>query len=459
MLRARLLVAVLLSAGLLAASTVAAQEPTAPIFRVFLTDGTALASYGEWARVDSYLVFSIPIGAKLGGGLQLVTLPVASIDWPRTEAYRDTLRGTHYASTRGEADFAALTNDVARILNEIALLKEPKARLQRAETARAALAGWPKAHYGFKSTEVREMVGMLDEIVGELRASAGLSQFELALTTDAASPPAERELPPPSDQDVLNQLMVAASLSTTSTERTSLLRTVLGLLDRAVDALPQTWSAELRQTALGKLAAEERIDRAYAALRTSTLEAASRYATSADVRGLERVRGKLITGDQSLGRQRPEDVVAVLTTVDMQLDSARRLRLVRDQWQVRWPAYQAYQKSMQRPLDFLSSASPSLEEIRAMAGPSPALLRDLIGRLRAESTRLPRLNPPPGLAPVHAIISSAWELAQSAMQLRLDAVTQNSLDGASRASAAASGALMLLGRARTDLLAALQPPR
>ena len=33
------------------------------LFRVFLNDGTAVVSYGEYARVGDRLVFSMPVGA------------------------------------------------------------------------------------------------------------------------------------------------------------------------------------------------------------------------------------------------------------------------------------------------------------------------------------------------------------------------------------------------------------
>lgn len=436
-----------------------AQDAASSLFQVFLTDGTALASYGEWARVGDSVVFSIPLGARADAALQLVTLPAGRVDWSRTEKYRDQVRATHYASTRGDADFASLTSEVARTLNEIALQRDPTERLRRAERARAALASWPPSHFGYKAREVREMVGMLDEIIGELRAAAGLGRFELSLTSDAPPPAPVPLMSAPSEQDALNQLMKAASLSASPEERTSLLKTVLSLLDRAVDALPATWSSELRKTALGRLSAEQRVDRAYRGLRTTTLRDATRYVSSANVRALEALRAKVVARDTALGRQRPDEVVAVLATIDAHLDSARRLRLALDQWQTRTIAYQTYQRAVRMPLDTLGGASRSLEAIRAMAGPSPSLLRDLIGRLRLQTSRLALVVPPAELEPVHAVIRSAWELSMNAVQLRLDAVHGNNLEGARQASAAAAGALMLLNRARTDLVAAVRPPR
>ena len=50
------------------------------------------------------------------------------------------------------------------------------------------------------------------------------------------------------------------------------------------------------------------------------------------------------------------------------------------------------------------------------------------------------------------MIGSAWELAQNAFRLRVEAVSANNVDVAQRASSAAAGALMLYQRARADQL-------
>ena len=56
---------------------------TATLFRVFLNDGTAIVSYGEYARVGDRLVFSMPIGAVGADAgsppLHVVNLPVSAI--------------------------------------------------------------------------------------------------------------------------------------------------------------------------------------------------------------------------------------------------------------------------------------------------------------------------------------------------------------------------------------------
>ena len=145
------------------------------LLRVFLLDGTTLTSYGEYARVNDRIIFSMPLGAGVYGSprLQLVSLPAHNVDWTRTNAYRYVARGAHYAASHGENDFAVMTGEVARVLNEIALASDPAHRLRLAEQARAELAEWPAQHYGTAPKDVREIAALIDETIAELRAAAG----------------------------------------------------------------------------------------------------------------------------------------------------------------------------------------------------------------------------------------------------------------------------------------------
>src|SRR5688572_23258409 len=59
--------------------TASAAEPT--LFRLYLTDGTTVVSYGEFARVGDRVIFSLPIGSGLEPRLHAATLPAAVIDW------------------------------------------------------------------------------------------------------------------------------------------------------------------------------------------------------------------------------------------------------------------------------------------------------------------------------------------------------------------------------------------
>ena len=435
-----------------------AQPSDTALFRVFLTDGRVLSAYGEWARLDQRVVFSMPTRAGADvNDLHLVSIPAEEVDWPRTDGYANSVRAAAYAASRGEADFARLSDDVARTLNQVALVSDPAERLKIAERARSALNGFPGRNFGYRASEVREIVGLLDEVIAELRVQTGQRGFDLTLAAsiiEEVPPP----LPPPTSAEIVEQLLTASSLAETPAERTSLQQTVLGLLDRAAGLLPDAWAERVRRTVLGSLAEERRIETAYTDLRTTTLASAAKLASKADVRGLERLRAGMVAADERLGRSRPGEMAALSATLDAELDSARLLRLARDQWELRAPGFHRYRQSVAGQIKTLTRAEPNLEDVRAQAGPSPAVLTRLLDTLRRAARRLAAIVPPMELVPVHALLRSACEMAENAATLRLQAATANDLDRSQQASSAAAGALLLLAKARADLDAALQPP-
>ena len=73
--------------------------PDGAVFRVFLKDGRALPSYGESAVTGDRVVFTLIIGStKEQTSLQLVSLPVSSVDVARTS--RSSLVQTDAAEMR-----------------------------------------------------------------------------------------------------------------------------------------------------------------------------------------------------------------------------------------------------------------------------------------------------------------------------------------------------------------------
>jgi hypothetical protein len=176
------------------------------------------------------------------------------------------------------------------------------------------------------------------------------------------------------------------------------------------------------------------------------------------VRSLEHVRRSVQAEDEKLGGRRPDAVAGVVATLDAHLDAARRLRLAHDQWLISEGRMRAYRRAAQPYIQSLVNRTSSLEDIKLLAGPAPQRLRPLARDLERQRRLLALLDPPPALAAVHAALRSAYTLAENAVQLRRSAIEIADVDLARQASAAASGALMLLDRARADLHAALQPP-
>lgn len=438
-----------------------AQTPSDRVlFRVFLTDGRVLSSYGEWARVEDRVIFSMPSQLTRDPvELHLVTIPSQRIDWPRTERYAESVRAAAYGATRGDADFTAFSGEVAKALDEVARIQEPAVRLATAERARQKLADWPAAHYGYRIAEVREALAVLDEVIAQLRASMGMTRFDLTLSANAplASPPPP-PLPPPSDAELVEQFVAAASIAETPAERIGLLQTVMRLIDRAIGLLPTEWTTRMRRTAGVDLEREQKTEQAYNQLRTRTLDEASKLAARGRQADLERLRDQVRQEDRRLGGQRPGDIAALLATIDLTQASAGDNRDAQEQWAKRAPAFRKYRRSTNGAFKVFKEATLSLEQVKTMSGPPVNAITALTKRLASASRSFRKVIPPVELASAHAVIVSAWELADSAFRLRLEAVSANSVDTAQRASSAAAGALMLYQRARADQLAAMEPP-
>ena len=444
----------------LALASVATAQPAASrvLFRVFLSDGRVLSSYGEWARLDDRVIFSMPTQlSREPVELHLVTIPSQRVDWPRTESYAESVRAAAYAATRGDADFAAFSSEVAKTLNEVAQITDPALRLSTAERARQKLADWPASHYGYRIGEVRDALSVLDEVISQLRISVGINRFDISLSAPLPAPPPP-PLPPPSDAELVEQFAAAASISESAAERMSLLQTVLRLIDRAVGLLPGEWAERMRASATGDLDRERRIERAYNDLRKTTLESAARLAARGSMSDLEKLRDKVRAEDKRLGGQRAGDIAALLATIDLEAATAVQLREARRVWQRRSPEFRRYRRAMNGSFKVFDEAVNALELVKAMRGPHVTAITPISKRLARSSKTVSKVRPPEELASGHALIRSAWELADNALRLRADAVSQNSVDVAQRASSAAAGALMLYQRARADQLAAMEPP-
>lgn len=448
-----------LVAVLLFPAAALAQTPASRVlFRVFLSDGRVLASYGEWARVADRVIFSIP--TRLSADpveLHLVNIASGRVDWPRTELYAESMRAVAYAETRGEADFAAFSAGMAKALNDVARVADPGVRLATAERARQQLAEWPASHYGYRIGEVRQALDILDEIISQLRVAVGQTRFDLALSAPLAVPPPP-PLPPPTDAELVEQLVAAASLAETPGERVPLLQSVLRLLDRAVGLLPDEWARRVRRSVTGDLDREREIERAYARLRERTLAAAVKLSRNPAPSEFEKLRDRVKDEDLRLGGHRAGEVAALLATIDLQAGSALTAREARKQWERREVGYRRYRRSMNGAFNEFRKASVSLDQVRTLSGPPLHTIAPLSAKLAEVSRRIAKVTPPPDLAAGHALVRSAWELAENALRLRSESVAINSTDVAQRASSAAAGALMLYQRARADLAAAMAPP-
>jgi hypothetical protein len=452
MKRCRLAAAVVVAIGLSVAHTALADDE-ATVFRVFLKDGMSLVSYGEFARVDDRVVFSMPTSASVNDPqLQLVTVSADHIDWDRTTRYAEAARSARYMVTQAEAHYAMLTAEIGQALNDVSLTTDPARRLEIVERARRTLGDWPASHFNYKQAEVQQMVALLDEAIADLRAAAGLQRFDLSFV--ASTDPAPRSdllLPRPTPREAIEQTLIAARLSDSPAERVSLMYMALAGIERDAEVLPSAWRTEIRKATKATIAVELETDRAYQSLTSRMLGLAGLRAREADVRGLQRLLMEVHERDRALGAKRPDAVNALLESVEARLDAARRLRLAREGWAIRLPALLKYRVSVTPALERLDRLKPALEDIKSLAGSAPDAL-GIIQRAAAQVLKTaPAITPPEELRAAHALLVSAAQMADSAARIRREAALTGNIGRAWDASAAAAGALMLVARARTEI--------
>jgi hypothetical protein len=457
------------AAAFLAALLLACWRPAAPaaagnddatLLRVFLKDGTSLVSYGEPARIDDRVVFSMPTASTPDPPLHLVSVAASRVDWERTDRYATAARAAHYVATQAELDYTALSARMTQALKDLATSDDPARRVAIAEDVRKTLADWPRDHYNYRSGEVRQMLSLLDEAIADLRAATGDNRFAISLSAFAEAPPIVETLAPaPTPKEVIEQVLLASRLADNNAERAELLETALAGLDRDSSILPAEWVAATRMATKGSLDHERLIDSSYLSLTKQILGLADSAARAADVHGLTRLVDRIYDRDIALGSERPETVASLVAAVETRLDAARRLRLARDRWALRAPMLRRYEAAMQAPMQGFAALEPALERIKELAGSSPVDLAQLDRSTAQLLAQARAIVPPAELDSPHALLVSALQLAASAAQIRREATLAASLPRAWDASSAAAGALMLGSRASADLQRALHPPQ
>ena len=242
--------------------------------------------------------------------------------------------------TKAEDDYAALSNQVATTLNQVAHTPDPVQRLAIVEEARRTLADWPENHYGYRQAEVRQMLSLLDEAIADLRAARGAGRFDLTLSAFADPPTAvEPLLPPPTSPKESIEQMLAAARAVDTRGRAHLAARHRRCDDRPRQgALPADWAAATRADAADAM-------RVGAAAR-SFVPGAHRAndgvgePSRPDRRraGLERLLLSIPNDATPRSAPTPPDAVnALVAAVEAKLDAARQLQLARDRWALRAP--------------------------------------------------------------------------------------------------------------------------
>ena len=437
------------------AQPVPAGSPALDVFRIFLRDGRVLASYGEFAQVDADLVFVVAQGQK--GGVQthdLVTVPVAVVDMERTTAYASALRMAEYAALRGEREYQALIADITRAIAALEASDDKDRRLGIAIVARRRLLAWSADHFGYRAAELRQIVSILDDVILDLQAATGTSQFSIDLVASVVPPAPVPLMTAPTPAETVAMALVAAGATDVGVEKLALLRSA----NQVAESLPEA-DAVLRSEVARRLAEETAVDAAYRALLREALTRADTAVRQGRPAVIRRLILDVESRDAALGHRRPRDVAATLRTlwsesglaVDQQLAFERWAR-VKDQLR----AYEARVRSAQRAW---TRHAPTLSAIKKGEPASPGKL-DAAVRAFSELDRvLVSLQPPEELVEANGIFRSAVQLVQHGLVLGQRLAVAPNAELARNASSAMTGADLLHDAGVKSLTNALTPRR
>ena len=431
--------------------------PPAPVFRVFLKSGAALACWGEYARVGDRLVLTVPIGRGARTAYEFVSLPVSRVDMLKTERYAEAVRAAQFAASRGKAEYAALSDQLAARLTLITTLPGAKERLAAAEGARQQLIAWADASHGYRAKEVQQLLQLFDSAIIDLRVAAGESRFAINLSAGSVPLAPVKLRAAPTARETIELAVQAAVAADADDARKSLLRRARSAASALPDADPRT--APLRETIDRALATTIRIESAYLRMDRDIRRLAEQAVDRGDVAGVEALRRRVTTTDRLLGHQRPDDVAALVQELGRAHDAAAEQRLVLDHWEGERALLVAYQRDAAGAIRTLEGLGATLAAIEQMSGPPLTTLVTAEGQTTDMVSRFAAVVAPEGMLTAHSLLGLAIEQADFAVHARHRAVDTEQLSIAREASAAAADARARFIQAKAALAAAMRPPK
>ena len=454
-LRARA-VSLLTSLILISGAVTAGQAPAVDagaIFRVFLKNGTALASYGESAEAGDRVVFTLLIvGAGQQQTLQLMSLPASAVDLDRTRRYADAIRLVHYTATRAELDYAAMTQEVQRSIAELTAVADPKKRLAMAEEARARLVSWSKGTYGYRAAEVQELTRLFDDVINDLRAAAGQGSFKVDLSA-ATMPSTEPLLAAPGAAESISLALAAADAADSEEDRAAILKIA------AAAAGDDPALAGVRANVARAIDLEARATAVYDQLAADVRAQATAARKKGDADALANVLAALRARNAELGNRRPLVVRTLTSEIEAMLASTRTYHAALEHYAAVRGTLLAYERAVRPTMSGFDGLAPVFTAIRDVRYTAYERLERAGTRLKELIVSLDALTPPADLVDVQATLASALKMADHACDRRRLSIALRSQVIADEASSAAAGAMLLAGAARDQLVSRLYPPK
>ena len=332
---------------LLLAVGVAAQTPSPfAVYRVFLKNGDALPSFGEAAVVADRIIFNLLIGGSDGPlTLQLISLPQPLIDMERTSRYADSMRAAFYAATRGEAAYSEMTAALSRDLEQLATIQDRKQQLVVADQLRLGLVAWPRSHFSYRANDIEKLVGMVTDVINELKVAAGEQTFALELMAGPPTPRRETLMVTPGLRESIALSLSASSVADIGEERVAILKSAASIAPAG--------DRELARTVAKRLQVEMSAERSYAALAAGIRKRALVAEATGNAAAIDRLQAELVGRDRQFGFRRPRTVQ----------DLIEELRIARTSAVARKDALERYAAVRSRLLDYETAVRPAFSAL------------------------------------------------------------------------------------------------
>jgi hypothetical protein len=340
-----------------------------------------------------------------------------------------------------------MTAALSRDLEQLARIQDRKQQLVAADQLRLGLVAWPKSHFFYRANDVEKLVGLVGDVINELKIAVGEKTFALELTSGPPTPRREPLMVAPRLRESITLSLSASSVADIGEER-------LAILESAASITPAE-DRELAGTVARRLELEMSAERSYAALAANIRKRAQAAEAAGNAPAIDRLQTELLGRDQQFGFRRPKTVQ----------DLIEELRIARTSALARKDALDRYAAVRRRLLDYETAVRPAFSaldglrsllqyyrELRGVSFERTVAAGERFDRLRGQ---IEGVTPPPEAAAIHATLISALRMAVEATVRRREAAATNAMPTMRAASSAAAGALLLGDRARDDLVNSL----
>jgi len=415
------------------------------VYRVFLISGEALPSYGEPAPLEDRVIFTLVAGHEGGSPtLQVISLPSAKVDLARTVRYTEAMRAARYAATRGEAEYVAISAEVAQSLDQLTGIADRRRRLDLAVEARRRLLEWSRQHFSYRAEDIQVLAEQFDDVINQMRIAVGDPTLSFELVSMPA-PNRDKLMGEPSAFEATQLALAAADAADSADDRFAILRAAAPGAGIIADIVKVRLEAELRVT------------RAYADLSDRLLRRAEQQRQQANVAAIEGLETELREADRRLGHERPAAVRTLQQQLREMRESASVFRLALAVFDRQRDALSAYARQVRPLMERFQLQQPIMTGLRAMGDVSQLEARRAGGEILRVQTELGRLKAPESVAVVQSTFASALAMAAEATSRRASA-PEIQLATAREAAAAAAGAVLLSSQAEQDLTLRLKRP-